>query len=269
MSGTTAVARVEATRLLADTRARVLAGVCLVGPVLFEVGLAAQQALPRDAPFGRYAHESGAAVSLVVLGFAGQWLLPVLVGVVAGEAISGEVAGGTWPLLVTRGVTRGQVVRGKALVCLGWAVLVVVLLAVSATLGVLATAGAHELVTLTGTVASPGHATLLVAEAWASSLLPAAGWTGVALLASSLTRRAGAGALATVVVGAVVQLSTLVPTVPLLQRVLLSAPTGAWHGLVSGPATTGPLWQGAVVSLAWGAGGTAAAAACVRIRSRS
>ncbi len=269
LTGTAAVYGVELRKLVAQPRIRVTAAVCLLGPLAFSVALAAQEALPRDSPFGRYAHESGAAVSLVVLGFAGQWLLPVLIGLVAGETLSGEQAGGTWSTLVTRGVSRTQLVLGKAAAAATWSALVVLLLAVSATAGGLLTAGWHDLVTLTGVTVPPGRALGVVAVAWLSSLLPALGWTGVALLASSLSRRAGAGVLATVVVGAVVQLATLVPTAPGLQRVLLSAPTAAWHGLASRPAYTGPLLSGALVSAVWALICVAGAVAVVRSRDQA
>jgi len=104
--GMAAVYGVELRKLLGQGRVRATAAVCLLGPLLFAIVLSAQQALPRDAPFGRYAHDSGAAVSLVVLGFAGQWLLPVLTGVVAGEIVSGERDTGTWDLIATRGWGR-------------------------------------------------------------------------------------------------------------------------------------------------------------------
>ncbi len=264
-----AVYGVELRKLLGQGRVRATAAVCLLGPLLFAIVLSAQQALPRDAPFGRYAHDSGAAVSLVVLGFAGQWLLPVLTGVVAGEIVSGERDTGTWDLIATRGVGPTRVVLGKAAAAATWSVLLVALLAVSATVGGLVTAGSHELVTLSGATVGSGSAVEVVAESWLSAVLPALGWAAVGLLASSLSSRAGVGVLAVVVTGATVQLSTLVPTVPLLQRVLLSEPTAAWHGLASSPAYDGPLLLGIAVTAAWVAVCVAGAVAVTLGRGRA
>ena len=60
-------------------------------------------------------HSSGFAVSLVILGFAGQWGFPVIAGVVAGDILSSEDRYGTWKTVLTRSRTRGDLFAGKVL----------------------------------------------------------------------------------------------------------------------------------------------------------
>ena len=50
----------------------------LVGPFLAVAVLNVQSATPGDTPFGQWVHTSGFALPMVILGFGGQWLLPVL-----------------------------------------------------------------------------------------------------------------------------------------------------------------------------------------------
>src|SRR5205823_4893746 len=80
--------RAELSKLRTQLAVRVLAAVCLLGPVAFVAVIHAADVTPTDTLFGRWVHDTGFAAPLVVLGFAGAWGFPVLAGVVGGDLFS-------------------------------------------------------------------------------------------------------------------------------------------------------------------------------------
>ena len=155
---------------------------CLVGPFLVVAGLHLQSATPGDTPFGQWVHASGFAIPMVILGFGGQWLLPVLTAIVAGDIFSAEDHFGTWKTILTRSRSRGELFAGKFLAALTFAVAAMVLLTVSdLAAGLLA--GTQPVVGLAGQLVPAGHATELVLASWVSELPPVLGFTALAVLA--------------------------------------------------------------------------------------
>ena len=95
-SGALVVWRLELAKLSGLLRVRALILGCLIIPFLALVGLNLQSATPGDTPFGQWVHVSGFALPMVILGFGGQWLLPVLTAIVAGDIFSSEDHFGRW-----------------------------------------------------------------------------------------------------------------------------------------------------------------------------
>ena len=52
---------------------------------------------------------------LLMLGFAAQWVLPLLTALVAGDIFASEDQHGTWKTVLTRSVSRGQLFWAKTL----------------------------------------------------------------------------------------------------------------------------------------------------------
>ena len=75
----------ELEKLTAQFRTRLALVVALLGPALFAIGLKLATDVPADTLFGRWVGDSGYAVALVVLGFAGAWGFPLLMCLVAGD----------------------------------------------------------------------------------------------------------------------------------------------------------------------------------------
>ncbi len=73
--------RAERRKLATQLPTRLVTLVCLLGPFAFAVILKLQAGVPADTLFGRWAHQSGFAIPLVVLSFGGAWGFPVLAGV--------------------------------------------------------------------------------------------------------------------------------------------------------------------------------------------
>jgi len=81
--------RFELVKLVAQWRVRLLILACWIGPAIAVALVSQQTSLPADTLFGRWMHATGWAGALVVLGFAGNWVLPLMTSVVAGEVTYG------------------------------------------------------------------------------------------------------------------------------------------------------------------------------------
>jgi ABC-2 type transport system permease protein len=190
------------------------------------------------------------AVPLVILGFAGQWALPLLVCVVAGDIFSSEDHLGTWKTVLTRAVSRSHLFGGKLLAIAGYLVSLLVVLAIAALAAGLLV-GHEPLVGLSGQRVTAGPATAMVLTSWCSVLLPTAGFGSLAVLISVLTRNSVAGIGGPVVLGLFMQLLALVDLPQAVQTALLSTGMLAWHGLWTVPSFTGPLWESSIVAVVW------------------
>ncbi len=248
--GVVAVWHGELLKLVAHTRIRVIAALCLLGPFAVLAVLEAQSSVPQDTLFGRWVHESGFALPLVILSFTGQWVLPVLAGVVAGDIFSSEDQHGTWKAVITRSRSRSQIFAGKLLAAITWSVTAVIVLALASIVAGLLI-GHQPLVDLSGELDPAGRSMTLVVTSWATVLAPTLGFTGVGLMLSVLTRHSVAGIGGPLILGLVMQVASLVNGPDLFRVLLLSTPFGTWHGLWVDPSFRGPLVQGFAVSAVW------------------
>jgi ABC-2 type transport system permease protein len=245
------VYRVERSKLAAQLATRVLAVVCLLAPLIFGAVLKAQSGTPADALFGVWVHTSGYAVSLVVLGFAGSWGLPLLAGVLAGDMFSAEDRYGTWKTMLTRSCTRRDVFAGKLLAAAVFAVGLLALVALSSIVAGLVFVGSHPLVGWGGTLISSGHSLGLVVLSWVACVLPLLGLVSLALLVSVATGNGIAGVLAPALVALLTQLINLIGRGVWVHTLLIGSAFDGWHGLFASPSDLGPLAVASVVSLVW------------------
>jgi ABC-2 type transport system ATP-binding protein len=260
------VFRGECAKLTAQLKVWAVLGLGLAGPFAFAAALRMQSGVPEDTLFGRWVKGSGLAVPLVVLGFAAAWLFPVLTSVVSGDLFSAEDRYRTWPALLTRSRTRGEIFAGKVLAALAFSLLAVSVVAISSVVAGVLLGGRQPLLGLSGNQLPHGRALFLVAVAWASVLPPVLGFTGVAMLLSVATRSSVAGVGLPVAIGFVMQLYSYVNGPYAVRRVLLTPPFVAWHGLFTDPPYYGPLIQGTAISAVYFVGGLAATYALLRRR---
>jgi ABC-2 type transport system permease protein len=247
------VLRWEVRKLLAQWRFRVALGVCTLGPVLLALVLQAQSGLPKDTLFGRHVHESGFALSLLVLGFAGTWAFPLMTSLVAGDIFAAEDAYGTWQALLTRSRTRAELFRAKVFAACLSALTLLSVSAASSLLAGVVVVGAAPLPGLSGTELGPGRAIVLVLLSWACAIPPLLGFTAMAVLLSVVSRSSVIGIGGPLVLGLLMQLLGLLGGLGRGAGVLLTTPFAAWHGLVRAAPFYGPIWQGLLVSLVWSA----------------
>lgn len=243
--------KVEAVKLLAQPRLRAAAAVCALGPVVLAIVLGAGSGLPTDTLLGRQVRSSGLALPLFVLGFAGMWTLPLLASFVVGDLFAAEDGLRTWQLLLSRSRRRGEVFRAKLVVGAGAVLLLLAVAASSCTAAGVALGGWRPLTALSGDQLAPAHALVVVAASWLSTVPPLLVFCSLACLLAVLTGNALVAVGGPLVIGLVLQLVALVGSLGRAANALPTTPFAAWHGLVRSSAYDGPLWQGALVSLAW------------------
>lgn len=243
----------ELTKLAAQARARWTLLGCAIAPALIVVVLHQQQRPPKDTLYGRYIHESGYAVPLLVLGFAAQWVLPLLTALVAGDIFASEDQHGTWKTVLTRSVSRTQMFWAKTTTAALFAVAAWALLTISTVAASLLVVGHQPLVGLTGQLIDPVTAFELVMASWATALAPLLGFTSLAILLSVRARNPSVGIAAPVVLGMVMQLIGSLGGLEGIRKLLLTTPFESWHGLLAQDRFYGPLILGLVVSAAWSA----------------
>ncbi len=241
----------ELRKLQAQLRVRVALGVCVFGPMLLAVVLGAQTGVPRDTLFGRHVHESGFALPLLVLGFAGTWAFPLLASLVAGDIFASEDGHGTWSALLTRSRTRAEVFTGKVLAAALVALGLLAVTALSSAVSGLALAGDRPLASLSGTDLTPARAAVLVLLSWLCAVPALLGFTALACLLSLVSRSSLVGVGGPVVLGLLMQLLSLLAGVGGATGALLTTPFSSWHGLLRDAPFYGPVWQGALVSAVW------------------
>lgn len=248
--GTRAVWALETAKLARQARVRIATAVCVVSPFLLLAAVRVQSSTPSDTLFGQWLHQSGFALPMVMVAFMGQWVLPLLSSVVAGDVFSAEDHYGTWKTVLTRSRTRRQIFAGKALAALTYTVAELVLLTASSLLAG-ALLGTEPVVGLSGQLVPSGQAAWLVLASWGSQLPPLLGFCGLSVLLSVATRNSPVGIGAPMVLGLVMQLGSMINLPGIVPPLLLSTPFGAWHGLWADPAFYGPLRQGLLTSGAW------------------
>lgn len=265
-AGLGASIRWESRKLRAQLRTKALLFGTVVAPVAVVAIVGAQSRPPKDTLFGRFATENGFAMALLVLGFASQWLLPLVTAVVAGDIFASEDQHGTWKTVLTRSVSRSRLFWAKVLVALSFGLLALVLLAAATIAASLLLVGHQAMTGLSGQVIDPGAALGLVAASWATMAPPLIAFTCLALLFSVWSRNAAVGIAGPVVLGMVMQLIGGLGGIEAIRPLLLTTPFEAWHGLLAAPRFTGPLIEGAVTSLVWSVASLAAAFFILRKR---
>jgi ABC-2 type transport system permease protein len=250
-AGLGAAVRWETRKLRAQLRTKALLVGTLVAPIAVVVIVGAQSRPPKDSLFGRFSTENGFAMALLVLGFASQWLLPLVTAVVAGDIFASEDQHGTWKTVLTRSVSRSRLFWAKVLVAVVFGLLALVLLAGATIASSLLIVGHQPLIGLSGQVVAPGAALVLVAASWATMAPPLVAFTCLALLFSVWSRNAAVGIAAPVVLGMVMQLVGSLGGIEAIRPFLLTTPFEAWHGLLAEPRFTGPLLDGLLTSAVW------------------
>jgi ABC-2 type transport system permease protein len=249
-TGVLVVWRLELAKLSGLLRVRAITAACLIVPFLAVVGLHLQSTTPGDTPFGQWVHASGLAIPMVVLGFGGQWVLPVLTAVVAGDIFSAEDHFGTWKTILTRSRTRGELFAGKFLAAVTFAVAAMLLLTVC-DLAAGLVAGTQPVVGLGGQLVPAGHAAELVVVSWLSEIPPVLGFTALAVFLSVISRNSVVGVGGPVLIALVLQVVTLISLPEWGQMALLSTPFMAWHGFWAQPAFYGPFREGLLTCAGW------------------
>ena len=243
--------RWEVRKLRAQYRAKAVLIGAAVLPIIVVVVIHGQSRPPKDTLFGRFATLNGFALALLVLGFAAQWVIPLLTAIVAGDIFASEDQHGTWKTVLTRSTSRATLFWAKTVVAVVFALVALVLLAASTIAASRLLVGHQPLTGLSGQTIQARTALELVSASWAVMALPLVGFTCLALLFSVWSRNAAVGIAVPVVLGLVMQLVGALGGIETLRPYLLTTPFEAWHGLLAEPRFTGPLLDGVVTSAGW------------------
>ena len=241
----------EVRKLRSQLRTKALLAGALIAPVLIALAVHAQGTPPKDTLFGRYATTNGFSLALLVLGFAGQWVLPLLTAVVAGDIFASEDHHGTWKTILTRSVSRSTLFAAKSVAAISFAVVALLLLSASTILFSAAIGGRDALTGLTGQLVPVHEAWRLVAAGWLSAIPPTIAFTGLAVLFSVWSRSVAVGVAAPVVLAMVMQLVGAMGGAQALRPYLPTTAYEAWHGFLATPAFFGPFVTGLITSAVW------------------
>jgi ABC-2 type transport system permease protein len=246
----------ELVKQFSAWRVRLLVLLCWLGPGLLVFGIDQQSTLPSDTLFGRWMHATGWAGSLVVLGLAGTWALPLVTSVVAGDVFASEDRLGTWRHLLVAVRSHRRIFAAKAIASVTVILLLVAGLAVSSVLGGLLAEGNQPLVGLDGHLLSGADAAGNVLLAWICVLAPTLALAAIGLLGSVALGRSPMGLLLPVLAALGMQTAQMLPLPVAVRLALPGYAFISWNGLFTGPQQLGPLLIGVGVSLAWAVVGT-------------
>ena len=241
----------ELRKLGSQWRARAVLLGALIAPIPVAFAIHAQGNPPKDTLFGRYATTNGYALALLVLGYAAQWVLPLLTAIVAGDIFASEDHHGTWKTILTRSVSRSSFFAAKTITAVGFAVLVLLVLSASTIASSVYVGGHGDLIGLTGQLIPSHEAMKLVAASWLSTIPPTIAFTGLAVLLSVWSRNAAVGIATPVVIGFVLQLVGSMGGAEALRPFLPTTAYEAWHGFLASPIFTGPFGTGLIASAVW------------------
>jgi ABC-2 type transport system permease protein len=243
--------RWEMSKLSAQARSRYTLLGCLIAPIVVVLVLNTQQRPPKDTLYGRHIHDSGYAMPLLILGFAAQWVFPLLTALVAGDIFASEDHYGTWKTVLTRSVSRTQLFWAKTLASATFALVVLVLLTASTVLASILVVGTQPLIGLTGQLIPSATAAKLVLASWATALAPLLAFTALAILLGVRSRNPAVGIAGPVVLGLIMQLIGSLGGLDVLRRLLLTTPFESWHGLLTEHRSYSQLTTGLAVSAGW------------------
>lgn len=253
------VLRFELVKQFSPWRVRLLILLCLIGPGILIFGIKQQATLPSDTLFGRWMHETAWAGSLVTLGAAGTWALPLITSLVAGDVFASEDRLGTWRHLLVAVRSPRRIFAAKAIASLTAILLLVAGLFVSSVVGGLLAVGNKPLIGVDGHTLAPGDAAVKVLIAWVCALAPTLALAAIGLLGSVAMGRSPMGLLLPMIAGFGMQVAQMLPLPVAVRLALPGYAFISWNGLFEQPQQLGPLLIGIAVSLVWAVVATALA----------
>jgi ABC-2 type transport system permease protein len=253
------ILRFELIKQFATLRVRLLILLCWLGPGLLVFIIDQQGTLPSDTLFGRWMHATGWAGSLVVLGVAGTWALPLATSVIAGDVFASEDRLGTWRHLIVTVRSHRRIFAAKAIASVTVILLLVAGLAVSGVVGGGLAEGDQPLVGLDDHLLTSADAGGKVMLAWLCVLAPTLALAAIGLLGSIAFGRSPVGLLLPVLAALGMQVAQMLPLPVAVRLALPGYAFISWNGLFTDPEQLGPLLIGIGVSLVWAVVATALA----------
>jgi len=250
--GVLTVYRWELVKLRTQKRTYLGLGLAALVPIIFSTAVATQSGQPEDVAFGRYIHQTGLAIPLVLLLFGSVWMFPLITALVAGDIVAAEDHNGTLKTILTRSVDRGQIFTAKLLAAFTYAFVALCLFAGTALLLGGLRFGFDPLTTLSGTTVSSSRGLTLIAASLGVYLLPTLAVASLALLLSIASRNSAAAVVGTLMFSLILQLIGIISGLDFLRPYLLSTQFNAWQGLLREPIDWAPIVRAAWVCACYG-----------------
>jgi ABC-2 type transport system permease protein len=210
-------------------------------PIIFVIALATHGGGPKDVAFGRYVHDTGLAIPLVLLLFGSVWMFPLITALVAGDIVAAEDRHNTLKTILTRSAERQRIFAAKALAAFSYAVVAIAIAGtVSLVAGILAS-GFHPITSLSGTRVSAPTGLGLVWASLGIYLIPILSIACIGLLFSTVFRNSGAAIVGTLMFSLLMQLIGILPGLGGVQPYLLSTQFDAWQGFLRTPVDWTPI----------------------------
>jgi ABC-2 type transport system permease protein len=245
--GVATVYRWELRKLRSQKRTYLGLGAAAAVPIIFVTATSLRGGGPNDVPFGRYIHDTGLAIPLVLLLFGAIWMFPLITALVAGDIFASEDHNGTLKTVLTRSLERWQIFAGKALAAATYAVVAIFVAGTVAVIAGCIESGFNSVQTLTGTIVSAPKGLELVYLSLLVYLIPIATVVCIGLLLSTITRNSAAAVVGTLMISLLFQLIGILPGLGALQPYLLSTQFNAWQGLLRQPIDWSPIIRAAWV----------------------
>jgi ABC-2 type transport system permease protein len=239
--GTLTIYRWELRKLRAQKRTYLGLGAAALVPIIFVVALVIRGDSPNDVAFGKYVHDTGLAVPLVLLLFGAVWMFPLITALVAGDIIATEDRNQTLKTILTRSVERHQVFAGKALATFTYAIAAIVVTGVVSLVAGILASGFNSIISLSGTRVSAMEGLGLVWASLGVYLIPILAIACIGLLFSTLFRNSAAAIVGTLMFSLLIQLIGILPGLESLGPYLLSTQYNAWQGFLRSPVDWAPI----------------------------
>jgi ABC-2 type transport system permease protein len=241
MPGIGTIYRWELRKLRAQKRTYLGLGAAAAVPIIFVVALVTRGGGPNEVAFGRYVHDTGLAIPLVLLLFGSVWMFPLITALVAGDIVAAEDRHDTLKTILTRSVDRQQIFVAKLLATFSYAILAIVVTGAVALIAGILASGFNPITTLSGTKVSASSGLGLVWASLGVYLLPILAIASIGLLFSTIFRNSGAAIVGTLMFSLLVQLVGILPGLGGLQPYLLSTQFNAWQGFLRTPVDWAPV----------------------------
>lgn len=243
----------EVGMVFSRRRNQVMLVVLALAPVL--IGVAVKTSPPSKLadgpPFLNQISGNGLFLVFTAYSIMVPVLIPLLVGVVSGDAMAGEAGTGTLRYLLTVPVTRARLLGAKAVGALAFLTAAVTLVAVTGLITGAAFFGIHPPTLLSGDTISTGAGLVRLLEVVGYVILTLTGYVAIGLFISVMTEVPLAAMAATVGVAIVANVLDQVPQLGSLRNALFVHHWQAFADIMRGFVDWGQLGSYLLLQLAY------------------
>jgi ABC-2 type transport system permease protein len=232
--GAVAVAyRGELFKLLAQRRTWLGFATATIGPIVYLVLELAQG--PPHGPLADNLGHTGVSFALVVVKLIAVFGPAVIAALVAGDIVASEQMDGTLKTVLTRSLTRTQLLAGKLLSLFTYLAMALAAFFIVSTVAGIIAWGFHPLVDISGQRISALHALALDVPAMIIYTLPVLAIASFGLFLSVVTGQSVAAVGGTVIYAMALQGIAVISAIRAAHPYLLTNQFTAWHDLFQTP----------------------------------